>query len=346
LGPKAWPLGNLGQATKTLSKQLGERVGEKVGGLMRWLDEPLEGEQSCNSLENTEVGAITQVKEGEELTSNRVFATAEASAASTGEEAEGRARCEPFPRLEPDNGGQGILMGPDLNPEGWLCLNRPDGRQFWHHKALGPPPWEAAASGLSANETMQVACATRSHSCNQHYDTSVVDNTLQCSQKTSLSAGEQAFFRNHKRGVGAVGVPVEVAVRQRGEIARTPPPRRRHGHELRQLEFSPIPCERGVALDFGAARDPVPCERGMALDFAVSQKAMEHQRPLAQAFMPVHQHNALVLGAQNCQDRMMAHQPHGHRPARMPACGPLLPRAGWEFMAPRPLQNPCNILAT
>jgi len=353
LGPKAWPLGNLGQATKTLSKQLGETVGEKVGGLIRWLDEPLQGEQSCNSLESTEVGATKQVKEGDEVTPNCVVATLEASAALTGEEAEGHARCEPFPRLEPDNGKQGVLMGPDLNPEGWLCLDRPDGRQFWHHKALGPPPWEAAASSLSANKSIQAAGATRSRSCNSHYDTSVVDSTLRCSQRTSLSTCKQAAFCSHTRGGGDVSVPVEdshvtqaVALRQQAEIARTPPRRRPQGHELRQLELTPIRCERGVALDFGATRDPVPCERGMALDFAVSQKAVEQPRPLAQALMPVHQYNTLPFGAQNYQDRMMACQPYHHRPASMPACGPFLPRAGWEFTPPRPLQNPYNVLAT
>merc|ERR1712079_360387 len=180
------------------------------------------------------------------------------------------------------------------NPEGWLCLNRPDGRQFWHHKALGPPPWEAAVSNLSANESQQL--------CHHHSDTKVLDSTLRCSRRTSLSAAEQAVFCSHERGVGAVHVPVQhtsemqaAAAWQRADIARTPPPHRPQCQELRQLDLTPIPCERGVALDFGAARDPVPCERGMALDFAASQKAIEQQQPLAPALMPVHHHNTLLL---------------------------------------------------
>merc|ERR1719210_2469998 len=31
---------------------------------------------------------------------------------------------------------------PDLEPDGWVCRPGPNGRTFWHHKALGPAPWE------------------------------------------------------------------------------------------------------------------------------------------------------------------------------------------------------------
>lgn len=34
------------------------------------------------------------------------------------------------------------LYGPDLAPEGWISHRGPNGREFWHHKSLGPPPWE------------------------------------------------------------------------------------------------------------------------------------------------------------------------------------------------------------
>eukprot|EP00927_Polykrikos_kofoidii_P062061 TRINITY_DN56889_c0_g1_i1.p1 TRINITY_DN56889_c0_g1~~TRINITY_DN56889_c0_g1_i1.p1 ORF type:complete len:441 (-),score=48.69 TRINITY_DN56889_c0_g1_i1:325-1647(-) len=37
------------------------------------------------------------------------------------------------------------LKAPDLAPEGWVSRKGPNGKVFWHHKALGPAPWEDAA---------------------------------------------------------------------------------------------------------------------------------------------------------------------------------------------------------
>jgi len=34
------------------------------------------------------------------------------------------------------------LMGADLDPQGWISHEAPNGRTFWHHRALGPAPWE------------------------------------------------------------------------------------------------------------------------------------------------------------------------------------------------------------
>jgi len=34
------------------------------------------------------------------------------------------------------------LPGPEVTPECWVSHEGPDGRTFWHHTALGPPPWE------------------------------------------------------------------------------------------------------------------------------------------------------------------------------------------------------------
>lgn len=34
------------------------------------------------------------------------------------------------------------LLAPNLSPDGWIHCRAPNGRTFWHHKALGPPPWE------------------------------------------------------------------------------------------------------------------------------------------------------------------------------------------------------------
>eukprot|EP00929_Paragymnodinium_shiwhaense_P103185 TRINITY_DN66508_c0_g1_i1.p1 TRINITY_DN66508_c0_g1~~TRINITY_DN66508_c0_g1_i1.p1 ORF type:complete len:431 (+),score=101.24 TRINITY_DN66508_c0_g1_i1:216-1508(+) len=39
------------------------------------------------------------------------------------------------------------LEGPDLAPDGWVSRKGPNGRLHWHHKALGPAPWEAEDRG-------------------------------------------------------------------------------------------------------------------------------------------------------------------------------------------------------
>ena len=40
------------------------------------------------------------------------------------------------------------LPSPEQAPDGWICRRGPGGRMFWHHKTLGPAPWEAVPSGL------------------------------------------------------------------------------------------------------------------------------------------------------------------------------------------------------
>mmetsp|Transcript_13926 Transcript_13926/g.24359 ORF Transcript_13926/g.24359 Transcript_13926/m.24359 type:complete len:493 (+) Transcript_13926:154-1632(+) len=41
-----------------------------------------------------------------------------------------------FPRTQ-------SLISPNLAPDGWIACRARNGRTFWHHKALGPPPWDA-----------------------------------------------------------------------------------------------------------------------------------------------------------------------------------------------------------
>jgi len=42
--------------------------------------------------------------------------------------------------------GDGVVPDPDLDPEGWVSLRGPDGREFWHHLSAGPPPWQGAST--------------------------------------------------------------------------------------------------------------------------------------------------------------------------------------------------------
>jgi len=45
------------------------------------------------------------------------------------------------------------LPPPEQSPEGWISRKGPGGRVFWHHKALGPAPWEQQVpSSLTGNK--------------------------------------------------------------------------------------------------------------------------------------------------------------------------------------------------
>lgn len=50
------------------------------------------------------------------------------------------------------------LDAPDLSPEGWISRKGPGGRRYWHHRALGPAPWES----VSEEEVSAVAVASTS----------------------------------------------------------------------------------------------------------------------------------------------------------------------------------------
>lgn len=46
------------------------------------------------------------------------------------------------PPFEPVSGSGPVVS--DLAPEGWVSYRGPNGREFWHHLSLGPPPWDRA----------------------------------------------------------------------------------------------------------------------------------------------------------------------------------------------------------
>lgn len=43
------------------------------------------------------------------------------------------------------DGPSGALHDPDLDPNGWVSRQGPHGRLYWHHRSLGPAPWEDVA---------------------------------------------------------------------------------------------------------------------------------------------------------------------------------------------------------
>lgn len=44
--------------------------------------------------------------------------------------------------IESESACAGGATGLELTPEGWISFQAPNGRTFWHHRALGPAPWE------------------------------------------------------------------------------------------------------------------------------------------------------------------------------------------------------------
>lgn len=48
------------------------------------------------------------------------------------------------------------IESPDLDPEGWVCRTGQKGQVYWHHRALGPAPWEEDAGSSSKSKKMKV----------------------------------------------------------------------------------------------------------------------------------------------------------------------------------------------
>lgn len=44
------------------------------------------------------------------------------------------------------------LPDPDLEPEGWISYKGPSGRINWHHRSLGPAPWEKDGAGCCSTD--------------------------------------------------------------------------------------------------------------------------------------------------------------------------------------------------
>jgi len=40
------------------------------------------------------------------------------------------------------------ITAPDLAPDGWVSRRGPNGRLYWHHRSLGPAPWEQEPTGV------------------------------------------------------------------------------------------------------------------------------------------------------------------------------------------------------
>lgn len=210
--------------------------------------------------------------------------------------------------------GQEILLSPDLAPDGWVCLRRPDGREFWHHLALGPAPWQAEqldGNGYCAGAQGSTSVASSAGASERAADHARQSHSHTACPRGASSRGRAASqkarqSRNmavaHKPRVqcaveATAGLPVEAAVTSLAqrppaearvglpmESAVTPPPSRRpHTQVATPPALSRSLCERRYVPDLGVPRalpewfsaaSASPCCQGH-----LPQQHQQHPRP-------------------------------------------------------------------
>mmetsp|Transcript_111012 Transcript_111012/g.313033 ORF Transcript_111012/g.313033 Transcript_111012/m.313033 type:complete len:594 (-) Transcript_111012:282-2063(-) len=78
-------------------------------------------------------------------------------------------------------------VAPDLSPDGWVYHHGSNGRIFWHHKSLGPAPWELDPSLLAGNSGVP-----KSTSSTVVLSTTASSNGVKSSSLSVEEAGEAA----------------------------------------------------------------------------------------------------------------------------------------------------------
>lgn len=145
-----------------------QRVEEQVDGVVSWLNKKVD--EAMNEMNEGTAGTA-----GTESKPHRKWDGCEAAAAEV-VASDWLANCKELPVGEAEGelateradgsakGKSNCIEGPDLAPEGWVCHCGPNGRTFWHHKALGPAPWEVVPPNElpqeEDKENMQVAYGT------------------------------------------------------------------------------------------------------------------------------------------------------------------------------------------
>lgn len=120
-----------------------QRFEEGVDGVMSWFTKDVNTRSGSEGTSCDAVGLFAKCRERPAMRSE-VDSAMEAPEQSM----------RPLPPCSPQRGASGEAtwaVGPDLSPEGWICHKGPNGRTFWHHQALGPPPWESMPGSAVAS---------------------------------------------------------------------------------------------------------------------------------------------------------------------------------------------------
>jgi len=309
-------LAAVGAKTRPFEKleQAAQKLGEHVGGIIRWLEEPIENRGSC---------AAMTLSRSMQIQLDQDELTLEEEGTNTpvaGKPAAGK-------RQQPQD-SSGILLSPDLAPEGWVCYEGPGGRKFWHHLALGPVPWQGThvSRGVpgagheppdddidehvagSLLQALDMASPSAAAMGNLHLRP--VDAGAE-SPATYSRRGRRSCPGPAKRGravtqqAGQPGqVPPAEHTVQRAEKtslqrhtevgsprAVATPPRRPHVQDTVQPMLSPSPCERravpmhftphAVPMDAACAAAPFYQQRGGHCDMAGYPGRSQYHRPVS-----------------------------------------------------------------
>lgn len=114
---------------KAAGKKMDERLDQGLDKFSRWLDSPSSLSDIVRTEKPVDIPWIPNFYEP--IDPRTAIARAQVRAWSV-------------------NSGDDIVPGPERDPKGWVSHRGPDRRQYWHHRSLGPAPWEVDPKGFAA----------------------------------------------------------------------------------------------------------------------------------------------------------------------------------------------------
>eukprot|EP00928_Gymnodinium_smaydae_P022898 TRINITY_DN19091_c0_g1_i1.p1 TRINITY_DN19091_c0_g1~~TRINITY_DN19091_c0_g1_i1.p1 ORF type:complete len:468 (+),score=91.30 TRINITY_DN19091_c0_g1_i1:171-1574(+) len=169
------------------TRQIGDVLASRAGRVMRWLDAPIEfgsseGYFPGSGVSDAQSGGYFPSSAISDATEDVARWAAQAAAAVTGQPLTARTEKGGLPEralqhwdktLTPADAREAerrasaryaivaeeAIQGPDLDPEGWMSRKGRNGRIHWHHRDLGPAPWEDEA------EVGSLPASPRNRSC-------------------------------------------------------------------------------------------------------------------------------------------------------------------------------------
>eukprot|EP00439_Symbiodinium_sp_Y106_P012059 s32_g1.t2 len=102
--------------------------------------------------------------------------------------------------------GFGPPVNSDLPADGWVKHLGPDGREFWHHLSLGPPPWDGPSLAALPDRPVSInGCVAGTEE----------DSVLRVPSKERLKEGTQIFNLDLNKGQEANGTSSQQAAAAR-----------------------------------------------------------------------------------------------------------------------------------